>query len=674
MVKIKKLPVELANQIAAGEVVENPASVVKELVENSIDAGATEIVVSLFSGGLSSISVKDNGSGLPKEDLALACEQHATSKITNLQDLESISSMGFRGEALASIASVSRFRMTSKTLDADYAWQLQCEASSTLDTKLAVVNKPMQPGTLVEVRDLFFRVPARQKFLGSVKSEYNKVRALCKKLILAHPSVSIRLCSDDKTVFDVRAAHDQSSHLDRLKTCLGGQFVADHIYIDEKVVWGKVYGWCAKPLFTRRTQDLQYFILNHRPIQDKNLSFAMRRAYQDMLPPGCYPAFCLYLEIDPILVDVNVHPSKDKVRFSEQDSVVSSLKSVVFQMLRNHSQAPSLPSHAVTASGAIHDLTQPAMDTVVNDSTSTSMVSQLGVSSIAFSKDINLSKESPLQNELDANNIGSSTHLQNGNENLPHDHGALSPKLTSSMSPSVISPDVLSSFVDVRLENEGSKDGSNLVSNAIGVNRVGPHEPVSATPHLGFAVGQLHGIYVLSQSKHGLIIVDMHAAHERILYEKLKTSYKSQGVASQNLIVPLICDLPEDAVDYVKDHSLLLTQMGFDVRPGTPTSVQMHAYPGLLEKKSLPLLLQDVLHALVEYNDASELDRCLHKIFSSMACHSAIRANRPLSKDEMNALLRQIETTEGSAYCNHGRPVWFLWSLETLDKVFRRGT
>lgn len=667
MSTIQKLPVELANQIAAGEVVENPASVVKELVENSIDAGASAVTIELFSGGLSSISVRDNGCGLSKDDLALACEQHATSKISSLQDLEAITSMGFRGEALASIASVSRFRMTSKTADSEYAWQLQCEASSTLDTELVVYNKPIQIGTLVEVRDLFFRVPARQKFLASSKQEYNKVRSLCKKLILAHPSVDITLLSEGKKVFEAKSAFDIESHTERIKICLGAQFIADHVFIEEKVVWGKISGWCAKPLFARRTQDLQYFILNKRPIIDKSLSFAMRRAYQDMLPPGCYPAFCLYLEMDPVLVDVNVHPSKDKVRFSQLDAVTSLLKSVVSSKLRLTTHAPSLPVHSIIQTEA------PSFsDSGIDSSPASAVTVDPLIGSSSLSMQSSLSSTNSRSDDHDMSHVSQTSSLV-----IPNDCVA---------STSTLTEDVTS--LDQSINNKVAKTNIIKVSEqpALSLNSSRDHTVVqqntqsqitserSSSLHLGFALAQLHGIYILSQSRHGLIIIDMHAAHERILYEKLKTSYKNQGVVSQALLMPLLCDLPEDTVDYIRDHALLLEQMGFSTQILDQTSINITGYPSLLEKKDLPILFQDIMHALVSFRDAGELDIALHKVFSSMACHSAIRANRPLSKDEMHTLLRQIEATEGSSYCNHGRPVWFLWTIETLDKIFRRGT
>lgn len=664
--KIQKLPIELSNQIAAGEVVENPAAVIKELVENSIDAGATSVQVSLQSGGVSSMVVRDNGFGLAKDDLLLSVERHATSKIASFADLEAIASMGFRGEALASIASVSRFRMTSQTEGAKHAWQLRCEGSSTLETELVVAPKPMKVGTTVEVRDLFFRVPARQKFLSQPKQEYNKVRTLFKRLALAHPQVALTLVHDDKSVYDLPVADTQEKHLARIGACLGSQFVNDQIFISEQVPWGRVMGWVAKPLFTRRTQDMQFFFLNNRPIVDKALSFSLRRAYQDVIAPGSYPAFCLYLEMDPLLVDVNVHPSKDKVRFAQPDGVTNVLKAVVYRALR---ETPSLHTTPDCSPE------KPFFEATSDGGGSLGMTVGVGAASFAGGTGSFVPK-SPV---ADAPCLVSEQTAVQQIEDPMHFSQSSAPHLSAPSEP------YESAVVDCVTENPVSVLTASQADSVAASSRV---EAVADTVlkqpglldshatnglHLGYALGQLHGVYVLSQTKEGLLIVDMHAAHERILYERLKQSYREQGVASQTLLMPLSCVLSEEVVDYALSHTVLLQQMGFDIKQSDATTLQLCSYPSLLNKNHLPALMESVLDVLYHYRDKTEVERALHEVFATMACHSAIRANRPLTKDEMNALLRQIEATEGSDYCNHGRPVWFVWSIATLDKIFHRG-
>ncbi len=620
---IKKLTAELANQIAAGEVVENPASVVKELVENSIDAGATDLQITLEDGGKTLIRVQDNGSGIDKDNLAKAIERHATSKIASFSDLCSVRSMGFRGEALASIASVSRLRMTSKTMDADIGWVLAVDGESSTAPLLTPCTQPISVGTVVEVWDLFFRVPARQKFLGSVQSELRRVREVLKRLALAHPAVGFTLMHAQKKLFTVRAADSIMASQERLKVLLGRDFVEHSIVMDTKLPWGSMLGWCAKPLFSRAQADMQFFFINHRPIKDRHLGFSLKRAYQDVMIHGRMPAFCLYLFMDAELVDVNVHPSKDQVRFQDVDAITRPVRLAVMNLLRTANAVTEVPVAATVAAYAgEHEFAAElaTASTIVPDASTEPMSAAI----------------------VDT-------------ETMP-----------------ITAPVLDNNMADLQVAQVSSKQA---------ITPSFLHQPSQAEissvskPELdlGFALGQLHGIYVLAQSIQGLIVVDMHAAHERILYEELKQAYHQQGVPSQKLLVPLEYRCNNEVFDYIAEHDLLLNQLGFSVKMVLPDIVNITHVPSLLITKNVLQLFDAVLHECMVYNDSDQIQQALHSVLATMACHSALRANRILTQAEMNALLRKIEHTASSDYCNHGRPTWFVWSLEKIDKLFRRG-
>ena len=645
--KIHLLSSEVSNQIAAGEVIENPASVIKELTENSVDAGATTIVIRVERAGKTFIQVEDNGIGVSKEDLALMIKRHATSKIRAIKDLDHVASMGFRGEALASIASVSRLRIHSTTTGQAHAWSLHCEGDSSDHVDILACPTPMQTGTRVEVRDLFFRVPARQKFLASDQSELRKIKDVFKKMVLAHPDVAFTLYSEDRMLLSVDAVATVAEADKRCATVFGKEFMHGAIYIDQSLPWGRLQGWCARPSFNRRYPDMQSFLVNHRPVRDKQLSFSLKRAYSDVMLPGRHSAFCLYLTVNHELVDVNVHPNKEQVRFSAIDDIARSLKYAVSQALASSSHAPE-DCQDLAQRVEMEPLPSPALE----------------------------------RTPINTKSLGTSVHAQSVELS-----SAKQPSLMRPRSPSddVVSPIAsMSSLTAAAQTHTTSQDQLGLLSAAAPVSSftsdVRQRESVTvedsvsdeSAPFLGYALGQLHGVYVLAQSPQGLVVVDMHAAHERILYERLKAAYAQQGVVTQKLLVPYQCSSDECPVEIVEEYGLLLLQMGLELvrRDGR---VFLDSIPALLSKHDLGRLVQDVVAEFSRYRESGHIQDALHHIFASMACHGAIRANRTLTTQEMNALLRDIEKTANSDYCNHGRPTWFVWHLDKIDGVFRRG-
>lgn len=674
-VKIKTLAPEVANQIAAGEVVSGPVSVCKELVENAVDAGATAVTVVLEDAGKTYLSVQDNGCGVAKADLPLLVKRHSTSKLTTITDLDVMSSMGFRGEALASIASVSRFRAISQTNEQAHAWQLACESDSSDDIEISAYAKPFANGTMIEVRDLFFRVPARQKFLGTDMAEARKVKDMIKKMILAHPQVGFTLRYSDKVILEAEPCPDVAASESRVRLVMGKDFMNEAVWLSQKLPWGQVQGWCARPSLNRRSTDMQLFFLNHRPIRDKKLSFALKRAYADMMLPGRHAAFCLFLDVQPQLVDVNVHPSKDEVRFAESDELTRSLRYVVEQALRRAEHAPTdavaLSQRLQSESGQVATAAQPVACPVSADN-------QAAVNDPALAAKMQLQAGSGLSEKVPCKEMGNA-------ETVKRD-------LSAWASPQAQTVDVQSQSPVVDVGQIMQKNDPDATTPMHELSDVGQYSTSTTTPdlmqsnlgleqptlldskgvNLGFALGQLHGAYILAQSPNGLVIVDMHAAHERIVYERMKLEYAQQGVSCQKLLVPYACQDSDISVDVVEEYGVLLLQMGLELVVSN-NAVFLHAIPAALSKKDMGGLVQSVVADLLRYQASDQIQSALHHIFATMACHAAIRANRVLTQQEMNALLRQIEETQASDFCNHGRPTWFVWSMQSLDAVFRRG-
>jgi DNA mismatch repair protein MutL len=588
---IRTLPSQLIDQIAAGEVVERPASVVKELVENALDAGARAIAVDVEGGGASLIRVADDGVGIPPEELPLALFRHATSKIATLDDLESLTSMGFRGEALPSIGSVARLTMTSRTPGAEHAWQIACNGG-----ELGAARPAARPaGTTVEVRDLFFNTPARRKFQRSEKTELAHVDSVLRNLALARFDVEFRLTSNGRTVFELPGAPDRAAQEARVAEVCGAAFMEHARWFSRTIEGVAVSGWLAAPAFSRSQSDLQFTFVNGRFVRDKLLRHAARLGYQDVLFQARQPAYVLYVELDPRRVDVNAHPAKLEIRFRDSrlvhDFVFRSVEAALAATLDNAAD--------VTAVAPVH-----------GGQLATTVALKYGAA-----------RQSSLG--LAAPNV--------------HDYVPLFARLHSRAAP------------------------------------VAPAATDGAVPPLGYAVAQIGGIYVLAENAAGLIIVDMHAAHERISYERLKLAVAERRVTAQPLLVPMTLEVTTQEADLVEELGAELGAVGLTIVRRAPGIVAVMAVPALLEGSAVEPLVRDVLSDLQSGLGVERVEAVTNEMLATMACHAAVRANRRLTLDEMNALLREMERTERSEACNHGRPTWTQVTLEELDRLFLRG-
>ena len=598
MSKIALLNPRLANQIAAGEVVERPASVVKELLENALDAGASRIEVDVEGGGVKLIRVRDNGEGMDAEDLPLSLSRHATSKIHCLEDLERVGSLGFRGEALASISSVSRLGITSSPGEEGGGHRAECEGSA-MDVKLKPAPHPR--GTSVEVRDLFFNTPARRKFLRTEKTEFGHLEEVLKRLALSRFDVAFHLRHNQRVIHQLAACDSEIARERRVAAVCGPAFINESLYIETDVGELRLWGWVGLPSFSRSQADLQYFYVNGRVIRDRLIAHAVKQAYRDVLYHGRHPAFVLFLELDPASVDVNVHPTKHEVRFREGRTV----HDFIFRSL-----------HRALAE------VRPADQLVAAEQASTADL--LGV-------------EQPSQEALGWGRPGSG----------------------ASLSPSG----------QVREQASGPRE----LYPAPARPQPLPENAEEDVPPLGYALAQLQGIYILSENREGLVLVDMHAAHERITYERMKRSHAGEGIRSQPLLVPQSVAVSQREADCAEDHAGLFEGLGLRVERAGEESLVLREVPVALRDADLEQLLRDVLSDLLEYGTSDRIRAHMDELLSTMACHGSVRANRRLTVPEMNALLRDMEETERSGQCNHGRPTWTQLSVEELDKLFLRG-
>ena len=608
MPSIHILSPQLANQIAAGEVVERPASVLKELCENSLDAGAQRVDVEVEQGGIKLIKVRDDGCGISEADLPLALSRHATSKITDLDDLEAVSTLGFRGEALASIASVSRLTLTSNSGDSK-GWKAISEGR---DMNVELQPAPHPRGSSVEVRDLFFNTPARRKFLRTEGTEYKRIYDGIKKLALSRMDVAFSLRHNQKVQFNLRPATNHAEQEKRVADICGPLFMEQALYIDNDRTGIRLWGWIGLPTFSRSQPDLQHFFVNGRSIRDKVVSHAVRQAYQDVLYHGRHPAYVLFLEILPSDVDVNVHPTKHEVRFRESGSIHSFVSSTLKNALASDRPQDHLQTGSENSSARIEGLTQ-----------GNALENQLQQSSLSLLSTPSSGYQQTWQG------------LQSGFN-------------------SVNTP--LSNYQSLY-----SRQGQDQAE--------GEHE----IPPLGFAIAQLKGIFILAENSHGLIVVDMHAAHERITYEQMKQAFEDQSLASQPLLVPESLALSQREADIVEAHYGLFEQLGFSIERVALESVIVREIPAILRGSKVEGLLRDVVSDLLEHGTSERIREHINEILSTMACHGSVRANRKLSIPEMNGLLRDMEITERSGQCNHGRPTWSQLTLDQLDKLFLRG-
>lgn len=595
--RIQALPAQLINQIAAGEVVERPASVIKELVENSLDAGATRIDVDVEQGGGKLIRVRDNGGGIHPEDLRLALSRHATSKIASLEELERVSSMGFRGEALPSISSVSRLSIASRATGQEGGWSVSSDGG---DQFVDPVPSAHPQGTTVEVRDLFYNTPARRKFMRTEKTEFGHIETQLKRLALSRFDVSFSLSHNRKEVFTLPLASQILEQERRLAGLLGASFLEQVIHLDRDQAGLALRGWVARPVFSRSQADMQYFYVNGRMVRDKLVTHAVRQAFQDVLFHGRHPAYVLYLDLDPLQVDVNVHPAKHEVRFRDGRMVHGFIYSTLHKLL-----AETRPGQEIDRSTG--EIRQVEVD---------QRTVPLAAVPPAYQRPLGFQ--------------------------VQERHASYQPSFDM-QHPSPMPPVT---------EGEAAAD---------------------EVPPLGFALAQLKGIYILAENASGLVLVDMHAAHERITYERFKRALLEGGVSRQPLLVPVSVSVSSREADLAEVQQPLFGELGMEVdRLGAETLV-VRAIPVLLQGADAEKLLRDILSDIVVHGSSERIRDEINQVLATMACHGSVRANRRLTIEEMNALLRDMERTERSDQCNHGRPTWVQLDLDRLDKLFLRG-
>ncbi|MEM7763677.1 MAG: DNA mismatch repair endonuclease MutL [Pseudomonadota bacterium] len=584
---IQKLPDHLINQIAAGEVVERPASVVKELMENSLDAGAKRIDIDIELGGSRLIRIRDDGRGIDKQELSLALSRHATSKIASLEDLECVASLGFRGEALPSIASVSRLTLRSLQQGAERGWQVQTQSGDVAPPAPCALNT----GTQIEVQDLFYNTPARRKFLKTEKTEFRHIDQVVRRLALAHAEVAISLTHNGRSVLSLAAADSDAARDDRVRQLLGDAFIEACVKVEHEAAGLSLSGWLALPTFSRSQADMQHSFVNGRWVRERTLMHAVRHGYRDVLFHGRHPAYVLMLTMDPARVDANAHPAKTEVRFRDSRSVHEFVFRTVERALSE------------TRPGAAVD--KPATEAEVAGPTRLAVSAPQAVQGgLAL---------------LEA--VSSAPHT-------PTVHAVAEPPL---------------------------------------------ERPPEQGPPLGYALAQLHGVYIVAQNATGMVVVDMHAAHERITYEKLKRDFANRNVVSQPLLVPVRVALASRELQLIEQHDDALRDMGLVVEPAGHEAVVIREIPSLLTQDDAEQILRDVLSDLAEKGTSGRLEALTDELLATMACHHSVRANRRLTLGEMNALLREMEATPRADQCNHGRPTWTQLSMQALDQLFLRG-
>jgi DNA mismatch repair protein MutL len=582
---IRVLPPHLVNQIAAGEVVERPASVAKELVENALDAGARHVEVAAEQGGVALLAVRDDGAGIPAGELALALESHATSKIASLEDLEHVASLGFRGEALPSIASVARVRVTSRHGQAPHAAQIDVDGGRPSAPRPA----PHPPGTSVEVRDLFYNVPARRKFVRSAATEFQHVERMLTRLALSRPSVGFLLTHNGRKSFALQPAAGRAAEEQRLAALLGEEFVASALYVEHAALGLSLRGWLGLPTYSRAQPDQQHLIVNGRAVRDRFLGSAVRLGYRDVLFHGRHPAYVLYLDLDPARVDVNAHPQKLEIRLRDGQTVHDFVRRSVESALAK--TRPGAASPGPIAAAALAGAAAPRQAPMP------------------------LTVGEPVGGRLDWTRL-------------------------ASPAPPVAAPVAT---------------------------------PAGAVPPLGYAVGQLHGIYILAETEGGLALVDMHAAHERVIYERMKRELETGAPPRQPLLVPEVLDVGATEAELAEELVPELAALGIVVDRIGPARLALREAPLAFGSRDLGGLVRGALHELAERGVSLAVDTRRERMLATMACHAAVRAHRRLSVPEMNALLREMERTDRADQCNHGRPTWVRLSLEDLDRLFLRG-
>jgi DNA mismatch repair protein MutL len=610
--RIRVLTPRLANQIAAGEVVERPASVLKELLENALDAGAENIDVEVEAGGVKLLRVRDNGRGISEEDLPLALARHATSKIATLDDLEGVASLGFRGEALASISSVSRLELITSTNTSGKGWRVIAEGR---DMQSQVTPAPHPQGTSLVVRDLFFNTPARRKFLRTERTEFSHLEEVFRRLALSRQDVAFSLKHQGKQLHQLQAVtdpQDQQQLTRRIGQLLGKDFLEQSLEVDAVASGISLRGWVGLPVYARAQADRQYFFVNGRVVRDRLVAHAIRQAYQDVLYSGRHPVFVLWLDVDPSIVDVNVHPTKHEVRFRDgrwvHDFIFSSLHKRLGSALLGAEKQQSTSPEPWREQPAPLPEASPVEQSPLNWQPQPSRPARPGFSgvseSLAFYEQLAAGPDRP---PVDAVQADSTT------------------------------------------------------------------QATGDIPPLGYALAQLQGIYILAQNAQGLVVVDMHAAHERITYERLKQDWIKRPLTSQPLLVPETLSLDEELVELAGQQEVLLADLGIQLEALGPQEMVLRSMPVLLQGARAADLVLTLLQELKRFGSSRSLEQSIHEVLASIACHGSVRAGRQLNLPEMNALLRDMESTERSDQCNHGRPTWFQLSMQDLDKMFLRG-
>jgi len=609
--RIRPLDPRLINQIAAGEIIERPASMLKELIENALDAGASSIDIEVENAGVKRLKISDNGYGILKSDLAMALSRHATSKIENLTDLEQIATLGFRGEALPSIASVTRMSIQSREQNADQAWLITSDGDNQTSEPTPVAH-PM--GTTIETRDLFYNTPARRKFLRTDNTEFKHLDQVVRRMALARFDVAFKLQHNGRVILHLPSVPADDPR--RLKMVCGDNVPENSVYFDEERDGMRLSGWAGLPSFSRSQADMQYFFLNGRLIRDKTVIHAVRLGYQDVLFHGRHPVYVLYLQMDPAGVDVNVHPTKHEVRFRDSRNVHSFIfRSLQRQVGASAGQVGSLQVDADQGAATPKPLSP---------------------------NQAQISQQKPIQYQ----------DSPRGTERLTPEHVREQISGYQAIAESTFRPDRAEHALS--LTNDTPNDDNEI-------------------PPMGYALAQLKGIYILAENAEGLVLVDMHAAHERISYESLKRSLDEASVAQQPLLVPVTIQVSETEILAWQHHDELFIKLGLEVEQLDELVLVVRSVPEILVNADVSQLVRDVLADLVADEQSSRIEETMHEILSSMACHGSVRANRLLSIAEMNALLRDMERTERSGQCNHGRPTWVQMSLSQLDGWFKRG-
>ena len=593
--RIRALPPQLVNQIAAGEVVERPASVVKELLENSLDAGAQRITVDVEQGGVRRIRVSDDGRGIAPEDLSLAVHSHATSKLVEMSDLERVATLGFRGEALASIASVARLRIASRTASESRAVELRGDGQGQWEGPRPVAHPQ---GTTVEVHDLFFNTPGRRKFLRTERTEFSHLETAVRRIGLSRSDVELRLQHNGREIFSLPAGADQPALERRVASLCGRAFVDNSLHIEHAAAGLRLWGWVAEPHFSRSQPDLQHFFVNGRMVRDRLAAHAVRQAYSDVLYGRRHPAYVLHLELDPGLVDVNAHPQKHEVRFREQRLVHDFLFRTLHESLaetRAGREAEARPAPTV----------------------------EEGAAPVQAGMALGIRESGPAE-----------------------------------------AADKPAAYTAPPLAMDRGQPRDRLPA----------EDQAGESPPLGFALAQLHGVYILAETADGMVLVDMHAAHERIVYERMKREFEERdGVMSQPLLVPLELAVSQREADLAEEAAAEFAALGLELDRAGPEQLRLRQVPVHLRNGDPEQLVRDLLSDLAVHGQTQRLREQVDEVLSTMACHGSVRANRQLTREEMNALLRDMERTERSGQCNHGRPTWVRLSMEELDRMFLRG-